>query len=266
MGLRQTKDAVQGRWALVTGASSGLGREFASQLSAMGMNIAVVARREERLNQVQAELESRDGTTVRVYPADLSRPEEIDRMLARLEQDQIRPLVLVNNAGYGVHGSFLQIPWERESTMLQLDIVSLVYLTRRCAEQMVEDGNGYILQISSIGAYQSSPTYASYTAAKSFVLHYGEAIHHELSGTGVTCTVLSPGVTATEFLDVAGQKPTLYQRLVMMDSPTVVSVGLRALFRGRLSVLPGVVNKATAFLVRFLPRRWVVTAAARVMR
>lgn len=243
-----------------------MGRDFTTQLAERGMNVVVAARRGDRLEELKADIERRFATSVLPVAVDLSTQAGAEELYGRVAGEAIEPLVLVNNAGFGSHGYFLDTPWETERAMLNLDIVSLVYLTRRFAADMVGRGKGYILQVSSIGAYQSAPTYASYAAAKAYVLHFGEAIRHELRETGVGVTVLSPGVTRTEFLGVAGQKPTLYQRLVMMESERVVRIGIRAMLRNRLSVVPGLVNKASVFLNRLLPRALVVKVAAATMR
>jgi len=174
--------------------------------------------------------------------------------------------ILVNNAGYGAYGAFDEIPWDKERTMLNLDIVALVRATKVFSAGMKTRGWGRILQIASIGAFQPSPLYASYSAAKAFVLSYGIAVNHELKGTGVSCTVLSPGVTATEFLKVAEQQPTLYQKTMMMTSTAVVRVGLNALARQRTAVVPGFGNKAAAFLMRFLSRRMAASLVEATMR
>ncbi len=147
--------------------------------------------------------------------------------------------VLINNAGYGIYGFFADVPWEREKNMLELDIVSVVHLTKLFVTDMLERDFGYILQVASIGAYQPSPTYATYAAAKSFILHFGEALNYEMRKTNVSCTVLSPGITATEFLKVSGQKPTLYQRLFMMQSAEVVKIAIRNMLKGVPSVVAG---------------------------
>ena len=257
---------LTGAWAIVTGASSGLGRDFALHLAARGANIVAAARRADRLAELEREIAERHGREVLSVTVDLSSEAGVDALHRAVADAGIEPLVLVNNAGFGQWGYFLDIPWEKERAMLNLDIVSLVYATRTFAADMIARGRGYILQIASIGAYQSAPTYASYAAAKSFVLHHGEALRHELRDTGVSVTVLSPGVTATEFLDVAGQKPTLYQRMAMMESERVVEVGIRAMMRRRLSVVPGLFNKVSVQLNRLLPRALVVKAAAATMK
>lgn len=260
------RNEVRGSWAVVTGASSGLGRDFALQLAEAGMNVVTVARRADRLQELEGEIRERFGTEVISLALDIAGPENAERCYRAVVDARIEPLVLINNAGFGAYGRFLDIPWEKERAMLELDILSLVYLTRRFAADMVERGRGYILQIASIGAYQSAPTYASYSAAKAFVLHHGEAVNYELRDTGVSVTVFSPGVTKTEFLSVADQQPTLYQRIAMMESDRVVRIGLRAMWRRRLSLVPGLFNKVTVFLNRLLPRGLVVRIAAASMR
>ncbi len=258
--------ALRGEWAVVTGASSGLGREFAVQLARMGMHVAAAARRTDRLETLKQEIEGSCGTRVTPVTVDLSTDEGVRELHRTVTDAGIEPLVLVNNAGFGLHGGFLSIDWERERSMLNLDIVSLVHLTRLFASDMAARGRGYIVQVASIAAYQSAPRYASYAAAKAFVLHHGGAVHHELRGSGVSVTVVSPGVTATEFQEVAGQEPTLYTRLAMMPADRVVRAGLSAMVRRRMSVVPGLLNKVSMAFVRLIPRSLAARAARAMMR
>jgi hypothetical protein len=252
---------LRGRRALVTGASSGLGADFARVLAERGCALVLVARREDRLKQLAEEIAGRHGVDVRVVAASLSEPDAPRTLHEGLAAEGLEVDVLVNNAGFGVFGPFLSIPWEREREMLELDVVAVVHLTKLFAADMVRRGRGWILQVASIGAYQPTPTYATYSAAKAFVLSFGEALAFELRGSGVSVTVVSPGVTATEFLAVSGQQPTLYQRLAMMQSDDVARAGVRAMLRGKPSTVPGLVNKLPAFLMRFTPRRLQARAA-----
>ena len=246
---------LHGRCALVTGASSGLGADFARELAGRGCRLVLAARREDRLRALAEELRAAHGVEVRIEAVDLADGAAREALHERLRAAGVEVDVLVNNAGFGVFGEFLSIPWERERQMLELDVVALVHLTKLFAASMASRGRGWILEVASIGAYQPTPTYATYSAAKAFVLSFGEALAFELRGTGVAVTVVSPGVTATEFLQVSGQKTTLYQRLAMMKSPDVARAGIRALERGRPSTVPGLVNKVPAFLMRLTPRR-----------
>lgn len=186
---------------------------------------------------------------------DLAREGAAETLHADTERAGLSVDLLVNNAGFGLFGPHVEIPWSREREMLELDVVALAHATKLYVADMLKRGKGWVLQVASIGAYQPTPSYAAYSAAKAFVLSFGEALSYELRGSGVNVTVLSPGVTRSEFLAVAGQSPTLFQRATMMSAERVAEVGLRAVLRGRPSVVPGLANKATAFSMRLLPRR-----------
>jgi len=253
---------MRGRWALVTGASSGLGADFARDLAARGCRLVLVARREDRLKQLAAELA---GTEARVVALDLRAPDAATTLHERLHAEGIAVDVLVNNAGFGLYGPFLASDWSRQRDMLELDIVALTHLTHVFVPDMAERGAGWVLLVASIGAFQPTPTYATYSAAKSYVLSLGEALAAELRPRGVRVCTTCPGVTATEFLAVAGQRRSLYQRLFMMQSPAVVRSSVRALLAGRTSVVPGIGNKVAAFSMRFTPRRLQAAMAASAM-
>ncbi len=154
----------------------------------------------------------------------------------------------------------------RENAQLALDIVTLAHTTKLFARDMAERGWGRILQVASIAAFQATPTYAVYGAAKSFVLHFSEAVNFELRASGVSVPAISPGITATEFLAVSGQKPTLYQRLMMMKSPDVARIGINALLARRASVVPGIGNRLTAWSIRWIPRTIATRVAYLTMR
>jgi uncharacterized protein len=241
--------------ALVTGASSGLGVDFARQLAARGANLILVARREDQLRAVATDIAKAYAVSAQAIALDLAAPDAPQVLYDQLQQQGIHVDVLVNNAGFGIYGDFATVPWEREKAMLDLDIVTLTHLTKLFVQDMLKRKRGYILLVASIGAYQPSPTYATYSAAKAFVLNMGEAINYELRGSGVSVTVISPGVTATEFFKVAGQSASLYQRLMMMDSTTVARIGIEHMLRRRPSVVPGFMNNLFAFSTRLVPRR-----------
>lgn len=253
-------------WALVTGASSGLGVDFARQLAARGHNLALVARRREPMDALAATLVAEHGVEVVVEPEDLAAAGAADRLAARLAARGVEVEVLVNNAGFGLFGDFLAVDGARTDEMLRLNIVALTALTRTFAAAMAARGRGRILLVSSIGAYQATPSYAAYSASKAYVLLFGEALHRELAPRGVTVTVVSPGITATSFLAVSGQSATAYQRMMMMRSADVVRTALGALFAGRTSVVPGFGNKLGVFANRFVPRGLQAIIAGRLMR
>lgn len=257
---------LSGALALVTGASSGFGADFARILAAHGCELVLVARREERMKALAEELARDHGTVSHVVALSLSEPGSA-QILADCIADLGKPVdVLVNNAGFGIHGDFLDQPWERERELLDLDVVSLVHLTRLFAPGMRERGRGWILLVSSIGAFQATPTYAIYAAAKAFVLSFGEALGAELKASGVKVSVVCPGVAATEFIETAGQKTTLYQRLNMMTSRSVAEAGIRAMLAGQSCRIPGLQNSLPVFLLRFAPRRVATALAGIFMR
>ena len=254
------------KWALITGASSGFGVDFAHELAAQGDNLVLVARRVEPMQALGAELERAHGVRVKIIGMDLARAGVGAELLSRLDAEGIVVDTLINNAGYGLFGEFVDQPLQRTLDMLQLNMLSLTELTHAFGGAMARRGSGRILLVASIGGYQATPTYAAYSASKSYVLLFGEALHEELRPRGVTVTVLSPGITATEFLKVSGQTATFYQRLVMMRSRPVVRIGLRALARGRASVVPGWLNAVTAWSNRLMPRNVQRKVAFLLMR
>jgi uncharacterized protein len=191
--MRRTPTTLRDRHALVTGASSGLGADFARELARRGAHLTLVARREDRLRSLQRELAGGHGVEVQVVVLDLNDGGAPERLL-HATGEHGRPVdVLVNNAGFGLYGAFRELDWERERAMLELDMIVPVHLTKLFLPGMLDRGTGFVLNIASIGAYSPSPLYASYSAAKSFILNFTEALSYELRGTGVRATALSPG-------------------------------------------------------------------------
>jgi len=255
---------LKGKTAVVTGASSGLGVEFARQLAKLGANLVITARRRDKLEDLKKELEAAHGVTVTVVELDLSEPDAAAKLHA--EADRVGPIeVLINNAGGGIHQDFLDIPWERSQRQIQLNIVSLTELTYRFGRAMRERGTGYILNVSSIGAYTPSPTYATYSAGKAYVRDFSEAIAYELADSGVRVCSLCPGGTITEFHQAAGQEIKGAFRSTFMSAEDCAAVGLSSLFGGRRNVVSGWMNKAMMFMLRFTPRRTMVWSAAVTM-
>lgn len=257
---------LKGKWALITGASSGFGVDFSRILAAQGCNLVIAARRTEPMEQLASELRTTYHIKVVVESIDLAAPGAAADLKARIDAHRIHVDILINNAGYGLFGEFLTQPIEKTLDMLKLNITSLTELTYTFADAMRTQGGGKILLVSSIGGFQSTPYYAAYSASKAYVLLLGEALNEELKKFNITVTVLAPGITATSFLAVSGQKATAYQRLVMMQSRPVALIGLKALFRGSHSVVPGVANKLTVFFNRFLPRPLQSKIAGAVMK
>jgi len=248
-------DNMSGKWALVTGASSGFGVEFATLLAEQKANLVLTARRTEPMERLAEQLRQKYGVNVVVEGIDLSRAGASSELKSRLDERGIAVHVLVNNAGYGMYGSFVDQSLQRMLDMLQLNILTVTELTHVFAADMVKRRTGHILLIASLLGYQAVPGYAAYAASKGYVLLFGEALHAELKPYGIGVTVLSPGATSTSFADVAGQKDTLALRMLMMDPQPVARTGILAMLNRRSSVVAGILNKIVVFTNRFTPRQ-----------
>jgi short-subunit dehydrogenase len=263
--MNETKQ-LKGRTALVTGASSGMGVDYARELARRGADLILVARRAAVLERLAQALHAEHGIEARVRPADLADAAARDHLYRQIEAEG-RPVdLLVNNAGFGLWGPFVDADWGRLDPMLQLDVVALTHLTRLFTPGMIARRWGRILLVASVAAFQPSPPYAAYAAAKSYVLSFGLALQHELRATGVSCTVVCPGVTATEFFEVAGQRPARYHRLMGMPSARAAALGLQALLAQRPLTVLGRRNAVLAWSTRLLPRTWAATLAYRLMK
>ena len=254
------------RTALITGASSGIGAAIARNLAGRKYDCVLTARRTDRLQALASELEKAHGVRAHVIASDLGIPGGADRLAAAVAELGVAVDVLVNNAGFGVYGAFVDQPAERVSQMIELNLTSLTTLTRHYVKPMVERRRGRILQISSVGAYQPSPLYAVYSATKAYVLSFSEALDYELRGTGVTVTTVCPGLTATEFHEVADHVKPRWMNGLTMTADEVAALAVRATMNGRAVLTPGLPNKLTAFFVRLLPRSFVTAMAAMSMR
>lgn len=252
------------KFALITGASSGFGVDFAHILAKEGKNLIITARRVSNLEALKAEIENKYQVQVIVIPADLSTLEGTKSLIDNSQQYEVD--VLINNAGFGVYGHYLDSTWEDLNKMIQVDITALSYLTHAFGNKMKKSGGGNILLVGSVAAFQATPTYAAYAASKSYVLHLGEALNYELKSSGVNVTVLNPGITATEFLKVSGQKTTLYQKVFMMQSYPVALTGIKAMFAKRSSVIAGIANKLTMLISKFAPRKVQMISAYYTMK
>lgn len=235
--------------ALVTGASAGLGVEFARQLSKQGRRLVLAARRKERLDELAKELGN-----ARTVAIDLSERDAAARLMADLETHGETVDLLVNNAGFGLIGPFAELEPDRLRQMVDLNVSTLTDLCRAVAPAMIERSSGAILNVASTAAFQPGPKMAVYFATKAYVLSLTEALHEELAPRGIHVTCLCPGPTRTEFGDVAGFGGNGLFDKVAMNSAEVVEAGLTGLDKNKAVVIPGVVNKLTANSGRFAPR------------
>ena len=252
-------------WVLITGASSGFGEEFARQYAAQGHPLVLVARRLDRLETIADALRQRYRIDVVVEQVDLSDVAAVVQLHQRLCERGIAVDVLVNNAGHGLQGTFVDGTLDAALAMLQLDVVSLTAVTHVFAQDMRTRGRGKILLIASLLAYQGVEKFAVYAAAKAYVLRLGEALHRELEHEGVTVTTLCPGMSETGFATAAQQEVTPALKRVMMQPAPVVRAGMRALQAGRISVVPGWANKAIVIFVWLTPRWLHQAVISRIM-
>ena len=252
------------RAALVTGASSGLGEEFARLFAADGIDLVLVARRRDRLEALAAELRAGGKITVHVVTADLSASEEVERVVREVQALPVEIEFLINNAGLGNVGVFASSPLEKQLVMVDVNVRALVRLTHAFLPGMISRKRGRVLDIGSTAGLQPGPFGAVYYATKAFVNSFTEALSHELKGTGVTATVSLPGATATEFASVAGSGTTRLFRSGVMSSAEVARDAYRAMQRGTPFRVHGWRNRVLAFSVRLGPRS-VVRAIAGAM-
>ena len=252
-------------WAIVTGASSGLGIDFARALALRKCNLVLVARREEPVQALAAELREQHAFKVVVEATDLSVAGSPRDMQQRLDERKIEPSILVNNAAFGLSGEFLMQNMDRLHEMINLDIVTLTELTHLFGKRMAARGRGHILLLASLAAYQPDPLLAAYGAAKHFVLALGVALHVELAPK-VIVTVVSPGLMNTGFNEVSGFRPKASLKPSIASPAKVAEAGLKAMFAGKSTVIAGKLNRLTAFSNRFTSRHLQAKLTYRMSR
>jgi len=246
-----------GRWALVTGASAGIGAEFATQLAARGLNLALLARREERIEGLARQLENRHKIQTKTIGADLSQPDFLTHVVAETQSLEIG--LLVNNAGFGLAGEFLQHDLKEELALLDVNCRAQLMLTHTFGRQMAQRKKGAIIFVSSISGYIATPLMSTYAASKAYELFLAESLGYELGKHGIDLLALCPGSTATEFHQAAGLRP-----VAAMGVQPVVESALKKL-GGRRVVITGWHNRLSIWLLKFMPRCVYVPLAGRVM-
>ena len=241
-----------GKAALVTGASAGIGRDYAHLFAADGHDLLLVARRRDRLEQLAATLRANHGVEVLVIPADLTDPTAPTQIFAAAQSREVE--FLLNNAGYGSNGAFVEQDRKRELDMLRVNVGALVELTHLFLPAMLRRGRGRILNLGSVAGFQAGPLMATYFASKAFVNHFSEALWHELDGTGVSVTVSCPGPVATEFAGIAGSDRSNLFRRGADKSTLIAAEGYRAMQKGRRLVVHGAKHRLLLQLLRLAPR------------
>jgi len=251
----------QKRYALITGASSGIGYELARLFARDGKNLVIVARNKSRLEEVKAEIESKYATEVKVLVKDLSVPKAAPELFAELEKEDVDVDVLVNNAGFLVYGLFSETDLQKELEMIQLYVSTLTQLTKLFLQRMLKNKSGWILNVSSGMALMPVPRLSVYSASKAYTLSFSESLANELRGTGVCVTCLCPPQTETAIFKRANIEDTKLARAKKMDAAIVAEAGYVALKKGRVIVFPGLKSKCLPIFVRVFPRNVLIKMA-----
>ena len=244
-------------YTLITGASTGIGEVFAYALAKEGHNLILVARSQERLEQIATELRDRHHVKVEVITLDLATPTSAERLLERCQQKQLEVDTLINNAGFGMMGSFDQQDLDRVQEMIFLNLVTPTKLIHLFLP-MLKQYQGRICNVASTAGFQPLPYTDVYSATKAYLLDFSEAISAELKSSGVSVTTLCPGPTQTPFFAAAGIKID-QTRMIRQTPEQVVEAGIRGLKKRKRLVVPGWLNKLMVFSVRLAPRSWVLS-------
>ena len=258
-------DAYADRWALITGASSGIGEQFARRLAGLGMHLVLCARREDAMKALADDLDTRHGTRCEIIALDLSQAESAGKLVDEIQQRGIEIELLVNNAGFGMVGSMEETGVDRVMEMIRLNIGTLTELCYRLAEPMVQRKHGAIINIASVAAFQPLAFMGPYAASKAYVLHLSEALWAELKDHGVTVMALCPGITKTSFFDVAGA-PEMLKSGASQTPEQVVKTALKYLEKKRQYVVCGWKNYLLSLMTRLASRKIVVNESRKHVR
>ncbi len=251
--------------ALITGASAGFGVEFARLFARHHNDVILTARRADRLAELAASLEAEYQINTHVIVADLAAHDGARELFDEVQERGLEVEYLVNNAGFGTFGAFVETDPDESMDLVRVNIAALTELTALFLPAMVERRSGRVLNVASAAAFQPGPLMATYYASKAYALHFSEALNEELEGKGVSVTALCPGPVMTEFQQVAGMETSglvLNKRLVSIEE--VVEAGYDAMMHGKAYVIPGIGPKLLSFGVRFMPRRFVAKFVRRM--
>ena len=261
---RHTVSKWRDQWALVTGASAGIGRAIAVELAASGTHLVLVARRRNRLAELATLLAQKHNIRTKVLAIDLEKPEAPDEIFAFTQEKGIPIELLVNNAGFGAYGEFRKIEMRRQLAMVQVNASAVVHLTHLYLQPMIERQSGDVLILSSVAAFQAVPYFSVYAATKAFDLLFAEGLAEETASYGINVCALCPGSTESEFADVAKSPKRAFRREQTVEE--VAHKGLRALEQGRSSVISGLRNYFATQSERLAPRRTVTRTVAKMYR
>ena len=257
---------LKGHRALITGASSGIGADFARLLAAQGASLVIAARRLERLNSLAAELKRNHGTEVECLETDLSQNGSVQKLFNAATAGDKPVTILINNAGIGKYGPFLEFSLRSHQDTVRVNSEAPTELCYLFSQHMLKHGKpSHILNVASIAAYQPVAFFSVYSGTKGYLMYFSEALAFELKNTNIRVTCLCPGGTHTEFLEVAGQKLTDSGQSTMMTSEAVAKIGVRAMLQGQVICIPGFLNQLACFFPRFFPRRLGLWLAFKTM-
>jgi uncharacterized protein len=251
-------------YALITGASKGIGKAFAYELAKRKFNLILVSRTESELENLSAELIRYYSIKVHFIPLDLTKDDSPQKIYGWVKENNISLNVLINNAGYGLWGGFDELTLKDQLNMIQINIVNVVKLTYLLLPLLKEKEQSYILNVASTAAYQSVPRLNIYSASKSFVLHFSRALKLELKDSRVSVTCLSPGATATNFMDRAGMLTKAMQKRAAqfnMSSEKVAAFGINGMLKKKAEIIPGFINKVSVALTYYIPK-WITEKIA----
>lgn len=252
--------------ALITGASSGIGRELATVFAREGYDLIITARREERLQTLKNELENRFNCKIYLITCDLAEEGSPEKLFTFVKNSSLEITALVNNAGIGDYGFFSESDWQRNATMLNLNIISLTHLTHLFLPDLMKQKKAYVMNVASTAAFQPGPLMSVYYASKHYVLAFSEAIANELSDSGVVVSALCPGPTASEFQEVSKmEKSKLFELFPVASSADVAEFGYKAMMKEKRVAVYGFLNKVGAKVTALLPKKWVTSAVRVIM-
>lgn len=253
-------------YVLITGASSGLGVDFAKIFAKKGYNLILTARREQNLQDLKTDILNSSDIDIHIVPTDLSQISGVEALVSYIEEQKLPLTALVNNAGVGCFGEFETQEWEAVYSMMNLNMQSLTLLTQKCIPHLKKSSNAYILMVSSVAGFTPCPYYASYAATKSYVTSFAMALRKELEETDISISILCPGSTETSFHHVSGRKHNDSVKGLMMKSDIVANMGVNGMFKKKAIITPGWFNKLSAIINRFLPRTMMVSLAHKIMK
>src|SRR6266852_924190 len=256
----------KGKWALVTGASAGIGVALAKELASNGTNLVLTARRKDRLDEHAAALRKDHGVLTEVIVADLAQADAPEKIFAFTQEKGLAIELLINNAGFGQYGELTQVPAQRLVDMVQVNCGAVVHLTRLYLPQMIERRRGDVLILASTASFQAVPFITTYAATKAFDLLFAEGLAEEVKPYGIRVCALCPGSTESEFQEVAGQSGVVAAMKNRESAEKVARVGLQALAAGKSYVISGAANYLGAHSQRLAPRRFVTRITAKMFR